>query len=99
MEPDIWHVGMENPAEDEKQARKSFKLPQKKQLIYYSNSRDASSQVNVLRYRAVREYDITSPWFVFELETEDHRNIRIHSDYFIEMQKPSFLADMSSMSE
>lgn len=99
MEPDVWHVGMENPVDEEKQARKSFGLPQKKQLVYYSNSRDASSRVNVLRYRAERKYNITSPWFVLELETEDHRNIRIHSDYFIEMQKPSFLADMSSMSE
>lgn len=99
MESDVWHVGMENPVDDEKQARKSFGLPQKKQLVYYSNSRDASSRVDVLRYRAVRKYDITSPWSVLELETEDHRNIRIHSDYFIEMQKPSFFADMNAMAK
>lgn len=99
MELEVWYVGTENPEDIEKQARKSFGLPQKKQLVYYSNSRDISSQINVLRYRAVRQYNITSPWFVLELETEDHRNIQIHSDYFIEMQKPSFLADMSTMIE
>lgn len=99
MELDVWHTGMENPEDSEKQVRKSFGLPQKKQLVYYSNSRDASSRVNVPRYRAIKEYEITTPWFVLEVETEDQHFVRIHSDYFIEMQKPSFIAEMSSLTE
>lgn len=99
MELDVWHTGMEDPDEEERQARKGFGLPQKKQMIYYASNRDASSRVNINRYRAVQEYNVTSPWFVMELETENQKIVRIHSDYLIEMQKPSFFADMSSISE
>lgn len=90
------YSGIDNPNDDEKLVRKAIGFPVKKQLVYYRDKLDQTSVVNIKEYQLVEMYNITERWYTVEITTEQGEVVRIHSAYLIEMQKPSFVADMSS---
>ena len=85
--------------EEEKLVRKALGLPLTKQLVYYKNVHDASSACCVTEFRILEMYDITDRWYTIGLTLEDGPNVRIHSGYLAEMQKASFIADVSAPAE
>lgn len=91
------YLGCENPEDTEKLVRKAVGLPVKKQLVYYKNKHDSKSIVNVSAYQLIEMYDISERWYTIEITIESGEKIRIHSGYLIEMQKPSFIADMAAL--
>ncbi len=91
------YSGMENPSEEEKLVRKIIGLPIKKQLIYYRDKTNPDSVINVIEYQLVEMYDISERWYTIEITLIDGNKTKIHSGYLIEMQKPSFIADMAAM--
>lgn len=96
LNSDTVYTGMENPQNDEKLVRKAVGLPVKKQLIYYKNTHDSESSVNVISYKLAEMYNITDRWYTMEITLDDGSKVRIHSSYLAEMQKPSFIADMAA---
>lgn len=94
VESDKYYTGAAEPANDEKLVRKALGLPVKKELVYYRDKNDASSKVTVEKFKIIEMYEITTPWFTLEIEPADGDCVRIHSFYFAEMQKPSFIEDM-----
>ena len=94
VESDKYYTGSAEPANDEKLVRKALSLPIKKELVYYRNKDDASSKVTVEKFKIIETYNTTTPWFTLEIEPADGANVRIHSFYFAEMQKPSFIEEM-----
>lgn len=92
------YTGMKNPQDAEKLVRKAIGLPVKKQLIYYKDKSDAESTVDVLDYQLVEMFDIKERWYTVEIRLADDSKVRIHSSYFAEMQRPSFIADMAAQS-
>lgn len=88
------YSGMDNPQGEEKLVRKALGLPIKKQLIFYKNKLDAESVTNIITYQLVKMFNITERWYTIEISTADGNTARIHSSFLIEMQKPSFVADM-----
>ena len=93
------YSGAENPDNNEKFVRRAIGLPVKKQLVYYKNKNDADSVVNILQYQLTEMYDITDKWYSVRITNEDGSSVLIHSAYLIEMQKPSFIADMAAQME
>ena len=90
------YTGAEKPKEDAKLVRKAIGLPIKKQLIYYCDKRNPDSMINVKEYQLVEIFDITERWYTLEITLSDETKVRIHSSYFVEMQKPSFIEDMAA---
>lgn len=90
------YSGSDNIDDSEKLVRKAVGLPVTKQLIYYKDKTDAESAVNLKKYQIITMYDITERWYTIEITLEDDTSVRIHSGYLIEMQKPSFVADMTA---
>lgn len=90
------YSGADNLNENEKLVRKALGLPIKKQLVYYSDKRDAGSVISVKEFRVIGMFDVTERWYTLECELWDNTKVHIHSSYFAEMQKPSFVADMAS---
>ena len=84
------------PIEDEKAIRKIIGLPITKQLIYYPDKRDEKSVVDIEKYQIVEIHKVTSMWYLVEITTKTGLVVRLHSSYLIEMQKPSFIADMAA---
>ncbi len=82
------------PREDEKVIRKTIGLPITKQLVYYPDKRDEKSVVDIEKYQIVEIHKETSTWYLIEITTKTGLVVRLHSSYLIEMQKPSFIADM-----
>lgn len=89
------YSGEAKPSDEEKNVRKAIGLPVTKELIYYQNIRDASSAVPIKTYRLCEMYQITDRWYTIEISLENGKSVKIHSDYLIQMQKPSFIADMA----
>jgi len=94
LDSDKIYSGKANPIQEEKLIRKAVGLPVTKQLVYYKDKHDPSSVVFVHDYRIIDTYQITERWFVIEIYTEEAIKVRLHSVFFAEMQKPSFVADM-----
>ena len=94
VESDKYYTGSTEPANDEKLVRKALSLPVKKELVYYRDKNDASSKVTVEKFKITEMYNFTTPWFTLEIAPADGGCVRIHSFYFAEMQKPSFIEDM-----
>ena len=88
------YSGGQDINDGEKSIRRALGLPIKKALVFYTDKRNADSVVPVETYRLVEMYTITDPWFTVEVKLKDGSLERIHSLHFIEMQKPSFVADM-----
>ena len=96
LDSDIIYSGKEEPAEEEKLVRKAVGLPVKKQLIYYTDTHDANSVVNVEKYQLIEMYNINDRWYTIEVIFADDTKARIHSRFLAEMQKPSFISDMEA---
>lgn len=97
---DTWYSAYETGKNSsDKDIRKLLGLPVTKSLVYYKNANDPETLINVLRYRIIEFYEITEPWAKLEIETDENKIVRIHSDYFAEMQKPSFIKDIKEMEE
>ena len=90
------YTGAKKPKDDEKLVRKAIGLPIKKQLIYYRDKRNPESVISVKGYQVVEMFDITERWYTLEITLSDDTKVRIHSSYFVEMQKPSFIEDMAA---
>lgn len=82
---------------EDKLVRKAIGLPVTKQLVFYTDQRDAKSIVNVINYQLVEMYDISEKWYMIDITLSNGQKVRIHSRYFIEMQKPSFITDMLTL--
>lgn len=91
-----YYTGEAEPSNREKRVRRAIKLPVTKQLVYYPDKNDQESKVNILRYKVVEQYKKGDQWFIIEIETETGDIIKIHSDFLIEMQKPSFITDLQN---
>lgn len=96
LDSEQYYRGTEKLNPEEKLVRKAIGLPIKKQLLYYPNKTSADSVMKVEGYKLVEMYDISERWYTIELYLMDGSKVRIHSMYFIEMQKPSFIADMAA---
>jgi hypothetical protein len=94
LESDRLYSGGTDLSEDDKQARKALGLPMTKQLVYYKDKTDKQSIIFVTQYKIVEMYDITDKWYTLELALINNMTVRIHSSYFAEMQKSSFIEDM-----
>ena len=98
LDTDSIYIGSDMISDEEKGVRKALGLPITKQLIYYTNKADAWSAVMVEHYQIIEIYNITDRWYTLEVTTKDGISIKMHSDYFAEMQKPNFIAEMSKKS-
>ena len=96
LDSDVCYSGMSNPDEKEKLVRKAIGLPVKKQLVFFTDIHDASTNIIIDKYQLVEMYDITDRWYTVEVFLENGSSYKIHSDFLIEMQKPSFVADINS---
>ena len=90
------YSGSDILSEDEKLVRKAVGFPVTKQLIYYKDKKDSETAVNVKKFQLIEMFDITERWYTVEITLDDDTTVRIHSGYLIEMQKPSFIADMAA---
>ena len=99
LDSEVLYSGMENPQGEERLVRKAIGLPVTKQLIFYKDNLYAESVTDILTYRIVKMFDISDRWFTIEVNTADGNTARIHSSFLIEMQKPSFVADMKEQAE
>ena len=102
LDSETWHTGLElekskSENESEKTFRKFIGLPITKQLIYFPDAKSENSKVEVLEYRLLEYYTASDPWAKIEILTEEGKKVKIHSDYFVHMQKPSFIKDMKEM--
>lgn len=86
------YTGSPDITEIDRTFRKSIGLPITKQLVYYSNKRDASSVLNVNRIWIVKKYNISDIWYTFKIELENNDIVFIHSSYFADMQKSDFVS-------
>ena len=84
-------------SEGELDVRRLLGLPLTKDLVYYPDPRD-NRNVPVTDYRIAEMYDISDPWFTITFSTGS-RQVCIHSMFFAEMQKPSFVTDMKKAAE
>ena len=96
MDTEVVYSGSDSVSDDEKLVRKAIGLPVTKQLVYYKDKTDEKSVVNINKYQLIEMYDITEKWYTVEITLIDGTVVRIHSGYLIEMQKPSFIADMAA---
>lgn len=101
LETDKLYFGHELPFDHDKCVRKALNLPVTKQLVYYSNRRDKSSKTPVIAYKivAMHIYMQTDRWYELELTLEDSSTVKIHSDFFEEMQDPRFIEHMKYQDE
>lgn len=99
LDSEVLYSGMEYPQGEERLVRKAIGLPVTKQLIFYKNKLYTESVTDILTYRIVRMFDISDRWYTIEVNTADGNTARIHSSFLIEMQKPSFVADMKEQAE
>ena len=90
------YTGSNDVPDDEKPVRRFLKLPVTKQLVFYKY-RDGSEVTSVKCFRVAECFDITDIWFTLEVFTESGVIYCVHSSYFSEMQKPSFVDDMKNM--
>lgn len=87
--------------EDTKKLRKKLSLSITKELIYYESVTYGEYKMyKVTRYALFVNDDIKfnpsiNPSLYIELE--DGRIIKILNDYFVSMQKPSFIKDMKDL--
>lgn len=96
LSSETMYSGGENPSPEERMIRKAVGLPVTKQLVYYKDTLNPNSVENVISYRLIDMFQITERWFVVEVTLEHSETRRIHSAFLIEMQKPSFIADMKA---
>ena len=68
-------------------------FPLTKQLVYYPDASDAWSAVMVEHYRIIEMYEITDRWYTLAITTKDGVTVKIHSDYFAEMQRTNFATE------
>ena len=99
LSSDALYDGGEKPSSEERLIRKAVGLPVTKQLVYYKDTLNPNSVVNVQSYKLIEMYQITERWFVVEVNIENEDTKRIHSTFLAEMQKPSFVADMKAQQE
>ncbi len=93
------YSGEDNLSDDEKLVRKAIGLPVKKQLVYYKDKCDVCSVAPIKEYQLVEMFNLTNRWYTVEITLEDDTRVRIHSSFLVEMQKPSFVADMTTQAE
>ncbi len=96
LNSEIKYSGSEKLDDNEKLVRKAVGLPVTKQLIFYKDKRTVDSVINVVSYQLVEMFDALDRWYTVEVTLSDGEKVRIHSSYLIEMQKPSFIADMAA---
>ncbi len=94
-----WHNGTKDLTDEEKAFRRNLPFPITKQYVYYKDKMDKNSIINVLKYRFIEAYETSHEWFTMELLLQDNSKVIIHSGYFVEMQKPSFIEDMKKLAE
>lgn len=95
MENGRKYCGGADITEEEKESRKLLGLPLKKPLVYYRVKKAEEPAVPVASYSVIESFHVTDPWYTVELELCSGECVRIHSGFFVEMQKPSFLKDMT----
>lgn len=93
---DIDNSSMEDKVElteEEKELRRKLKLPVTKELFYYEHlNGELYTKHKVLSFQIVKEYDT---WKSLEITVENIKNpIRIHGDYFSEMQGAAFTKEI-----
>lgn len=81
--------------ETQKEFRRAIGLPTTKQLVYYPNPYSSNTTpVQVISFNATpfENAGTVFEWYDAELELLGIKEpVRIHCDYFCEMQKPNFL--------
>lgn len=92
------YLGGKDIDDGEKSIRRAVGLPVTKELVFYTDKRNADSAVPIETYRLIEMYTITDPWFTVEVKLKNGSTEKIHSLHLIEMQKPSFVADMLAQS-
>ena len=83
---------------DSKELRKELGLPMTKELRYYAKEKDVWIESCVLGYEIVDTY-MPSGTQSLLIELEDKSLVRILADYFVDMQKTTFLSDISGNAE
>ena len=91
--------GLEKPYGKDKVMRKVIGLPMTKQLVYFSDIRDAKSVKNVNKYRVVKLYEISDRWATLEIELDSGEKVLINSMYLMDMQKSGFIDEMRNQCE
>ena len=99
LDSESLYSGAAQPAPQEKLVRKAVGLPVTKQLVYYTDKRDAKSVVPVTSYRVKECFETSDTWYVLDVVLNSGETVSIHSSYFIEMQRPSFIADMEKQAK
>lgn len=99
LSSDALYDGGEKPSSEEKLIRKAVGLPVTKQLVYYKDTLNQNSVINIESYKLIKMFQITERWFVIEVNIENGETKRIHSAFLAEMQKPSFVSDMKAQQE
>ena len=94
LDTDATYIASGTLTDQDKLIRKVLKLPIKKDLVYYRNIHAADSTAPVTSYRILSMYDVADPWYTLELTLADNTTVNIHSTFFADMQKPSFIADI-----
>lgn len=86
---------------DTKKYRQKIKLPVTKTLIYYRGSIFTTfTTIKVEKYEIVEEYQRENNyWAILKLYLKDGTTVNIHSAYFAQMQKPSFIKDLIEEAE
>ena len=90
------YSGEGNQQQEGKLVRKALALPVSKPLIFYRDIHNADSAISVKDFVVLEMYDITIKWYTLELTLISGDKVRIHSSFFADMQKPSFIADMAA---
>ncbi|MCR5011390.1 MAG: hypothetical protein K6A72_03545 [Lachnospiraceae bacterium] len=84
---------------DTKELRNSLKLPVTKELVYWKKDSDCEwRSFSVVDYEVIATYEPSGSMSLM-ISLADGNKVRILSDYFSEMQKSSFLSDISKASE
>lgn len=83
---------------DTRELRKSLGLPIFKPLRYMKKADTGWQEIDVINYEIVDTYQ-PSGTHSFVVTTVNGEKVRILQDYFVEMQKPSFVEDMNKLVE
>ncbi len=95
LNTDILYSGSDAINDYEKSVRKLLGLPLTKQLVYYADKTNDKSVIEIKEFKIAEIYTKTNIWCTLELVIDGiGQKINIHSDFFAEMQKPSFISDM-----
>lgn len=86
--------GFPPSTEEERKIRRAFNLPVTKQLVYYINRHNQEGRREVKEFSVVECFTATYTWYTLEVIMTTGEKRKVHSDFFKEMQSPTFISDM-----